>query len=180
VAESLEARDVRVHIRGAKAVDGVDLILRRGRILGLIGPNGAGKTTLVNALAGFQRRPGACCWRAKTSRPGSRWRSRAGLVRTFQGVHGRNAVSRAPASLFALGSKDPAFVRDAFVFEPHHNCSTVPLSVRRLAAVNGRARRCASRTRTTHVRNMFFKLEVTSRVALARAVERAARDTPEA
>jgi ABC-type uncharacterized transport system ATPase subunit len=38
-----------------KAVDGVDLILRRGRILGLIGPNGAGKTTLVNALAGFQR-----------------------------------------------------------------------------------------------------------------------------
>jgi DNA-binding CsgD family transcriptional regulator len=30
------------------------------------------------------------------------------------------------------------------------------------------------------VRNMFFKLEVTSRVALARAVERAARDTPEA
>ena len=38
-----------------KAVDGVDLQLRSGEILGLIGPNGAGKTTLVNALTGFQR-----------------------------------------------------------------------------------------------------------------------------
>ena len=51
----LGARDVRVHIRGVKAVDGVDLTLRQGEILGLIGPNGAGKTTLVNVLAGFQR-----------------------------------------------------------------------------------------------------------------------------
>ena len=51
----LGAREVRVHIRGVQAVDGVDLTLRQGEILGLIGPNGAGKTTLVNLLAGFQR-----------------------------------------------------------------------------------------------------------------------------
>jgi ABC-type branched-subunit amino acid transport system ATPase component len=41
--ESLEARDIRVHIRGVKAVDGVDLTLYQGEILGLIGPNGAGR-----------------------------------------------------------------------------------------------------------------------------------------
>lgn len=33
------------------AVDGVDLIVRRGSIFGLLGPNGAGKTTIVRMLA---------------------------------------------------------------------------------------------------------------------------------
>ena len=88
MAESLEARDIRVHIRGVKAVDGVDVTLRRGQILGLIGPNGAGKTTLVNALAGFQR---ATTGRVLLAGEDiTTWEpseiARAGLVRTFQDV----------------------------------------------------------------------------------------------
>jgi ABC-type branched-subunit amino acid transport system ATPase component len=71
-----------------KAVDGVDLTLRRGQILGLIGPNGAGKTTLVNALAGFQR---ATTGRVLLAGEDiTTWEpseiARAGLVRTFQDV----------------------------------------------------------------------------------------------
>jgi branched-chain amino acid transport system ATP-binding protein len=88
VAESLEARDIRVHIRGVKAVDGVDLTLQRGRILGLIGPNGAGKTTLVNVLAGFQRVTDGRVLLAGEDI--TSWEpseiARAGLVRTFQDV----------------------------------------------------------------------------------------------
>jgi branched-chain amino acid transport system ATP-binding protein len=38
---------------GIRAVDGVDLELKRGRILGLIGQNGAGKTTLLDCVSGF-------------------------------------------------------------------------------------------------------------------------------
>ena len=69
-------------------MDGVDLTLRRGQILGLIGPNGAGKTTLVNALAGFQR---ATTGRVLLAGEDiTTWEpseiARAGLVRTFQDV----------------------------------------------------------------------------------------------
>jgi branched-chain amino acid transport system ATP-binding protein len=37
---------------GLKAVDGLDLELEAGQILGVIGPNGAGKTTLFSLIAG--------------------------------------------------------------------------------------------------------------------------------
>ena len=50
---SLKGEDLRVYFEGVKAVDGVDIKLDPGEILGLIGPNGAGKTTLMNALSGF-------------------------------------------------------------------------------------------------------------------------------
>src|SRR5216117_2392234 len=52
---TLVTRDIAVYFVGVKAVDGVDLELPQGTILGVIGPNGAGKTTLLNAITGFQR-----------------------------------------------------------------------------------------------------------------------------
>jgi branched-chain amino acid transport system ATP-binding protein len=49
----LVAVGIRVYFEGVRAVDGVDLILEQGQIMGLIGPNGAGKTTFMNAVSGF-------------------------------------------------------------------------------------------------------------------------------
>lgn len=37
---------------GVYAVDGVDLTVDRGSVLGVIGPNGAGKSTLFNLVSG--------------------------------------------------------------------------------------------------------------------------------
>ncbi|HXY74453.1 MAG TPA: ABC transporter ATP-binding protein [Dehalococcoidales bacterium] len=41
------------HFRGLVAVDGLDLQLNLGELVGLIGPNGAGKTTVFNMITGF-------------------------------------------------------------------------------------------------------------------------------
>jgi len=38
---------------GTRALDGVDLQIRRGEIFALLGPNGAGKTTLIGAVCGL-------------------------------------------------------------------------------------------------------------------------------
>lgn len=63
----IEARDLRKYFgkpdvkdkngrpKGVKAVDGVDLSIRRGEIFGLLGPNGAGKTTTLAMLVTMQR-----------------------------------------------------------------------------------------------------------------------------
>ncbi len=49
----IEARGLRKTFRTTTALDGIDLQVDEGRILGLIGPNGAGKTTALNAILGL-------------------------------------------------------------------------------------------------------------------------------
>jgi ABC-2 type transport system ATP-binding protein len=49
----IEARGLRKAFGTTMALDGVDLRIEEGRILGLIGPNGAGKTTALNAILGL-------------------------------------------------------------------------------------------------------------------------------
>jgi ABC-2 type transport system ATP-binding protein len=49
----IEARGLRKTYSTTVALDGVDLRVEEGRILGLIGPNGAGKTTALNAILGL-------------------------------------------------------------------------------------------------------------------------------
>lgn len=43
------------HFGGVRALDGLDLTVRKGEILGVVGPNGAGKTALINTITGFYR-----------------------------------------------------------------------------------------------------------------------------
>lgn len=49
----IEARGLRKAFGATVALDGVDLLVEEGRILGIIGPNGAGKTTALNAILGL-------------------------------------------------------------------------------------------------------------------------------
>jgi len=49
----IEARGLRKTYGSTVALDGVDLRVEEGRILGLVGPNGAGKSTALNAMLGL-------------------------------------------------------------------------------------------------------------------------------
>jgi branched-chain amino acid transport system ATP-binding protein len=84
----LVAKGIRVHFEGVRAVDGVDVTLERGQIMGLIGPNGAGKTTFMNAVSSFvQLTAGTVVVDGVdlTGAPPHRLVA-GGLVRTFQDV----------------------------------------------------------------------------------------------
>src|SRR5947208_17074040 len=50
---TIEAKGLRKVFGTTVALDGINLRVEEGRILGLIGPNGAGKTTAFNAILGL-------------------------------------------------------------------------------------------------------------------------------
>jgi branched-chain amino acid transport system permease protein len=52
---SMELRGVVLSFGGVRAIDGLDLDVRPGRVHGLIGPNGSGKTTTLNVISGYYK-----------------------------------------------------------------------------------------------------------------------------
>jgi branched-chain amino acid transport system ATP-binding protein len=83
---ALAVRDLSLSIGGATILDGVDLDVAPGELLGIIGPNGAGKTTFLNLLSGIARPTAGTVRlgdRDVTARSATE-RARAGLGRSFQ------------------------------------------------------------------------------------------------
>jgi len=105
----LTTHGLEVHFAGVKAVDGVDLELNQGEIIGLIGPNGAGKTTALNAITGFQRPTSGSV--SVGGRDATGWSpqmfARAGVVRTFQNAclfPGLTAIENVEVAGFGTGA----------------------------------------------------------------------------
>ncbi len=84
-----------VHVRGlvktysdVRAVNGIDLDIRRGEIFALLGPNGAGKTTTVEILEGYRSRDSGevTVLGYDPARQRARLKSRVGIVLQTVGV----------------------------------------------------------------------------------------------
>ena len=54
----LEVKNLGISFGGLRAVDGLNMSIEKGALVGLIGPNGAGKTTVFNLLTGVYRPTG--------------------------------------------------------------------------------------------------------------------------
>ncbi|QOG20024.1 MULTISPECIES: branched-chain amino acid ABC transporter ATP-binding protein/permease [Bradyrhizobium] len=84
----LEVTGLSKHFGGLKAVDGVDIAVKRGGVHALIGPNGSGKTTTLNVLSGlYEATSGRIVLDGTdiTHMPPHQ-RTAAGLGRTFQNI----------------------------------------------------------------------------------------------
>ena len=82
----LSVRGLRKSFKGVRALDGVDLDVRHGEILGVLGPNGSGKSTLINVVSGHYRADaGSVRFDAAelVHAPAHRI-ARAGIARTYQ------------------------------------------------------------------------------------------------
>jgi len=51
----LITEDLTINFGGLRAVDGVDIYIKKGEIVGLIGPNGSGKSTFFNLITGIYK-----------------------------------------------------------------------------------------------------------------------------
>ncbi|MGE0736535.1 MAG: ABC transporter ATP-binding protein [Alphaproteobacteria bacterium] len=84
----LEIAGLSKHFGGVRAVDGIDLSVRKGEIFGLIGPNGSGKSTTVNLICGiFPVTAGTIVFEGRDITKVPPHRTLAyGIARTFQNI----------------------------------------------------------------------------------------------
>ena len=84
----LEVSGLSKHFGGLKAVDGVDIAVKRGSVHALIGPNGSGKTTTLNVLSGLYKATSGKVVLDGTdiTSMAPHQRTAAGLGRTFQNI----------------------------------------------------------------------------------------------
>jgi branched-chain amino acid transport system ATP-binding protein len=82
----LQTHELKKHFGALKVIDGVNLKVQRGEVLGILGPNGAGKSTLFNLISGnLQPTAGQVIFDDRDVTRDRAWsRTRAGIGRTFQ------------------------------------------------------------------------------------------------
>jgi len=132
-ASSLRVRGLSMRFGGVVALEGVDLEVRSGEVVGLIGPNGAGKTTLIDAVTGFIQPTAGTVELddvALHERPAFQ-RARLGVTRSFQSLELFDDVTVLDNLRAASDPRDLA----AYVLDPLRT-RNLPLSAAAVEAIH--------------------------------------------
>ncbi|WP_205627236.1 ABC transporter permease subunit [Herbaspirillum rhizosphaerae] len=121
-ATLLKVNQVLMQFGGLKALNKVDLDVRKGTVHGLIGPNGSGKSTMMNVLTGIYRpTDGAVEYdgRAITGQTPSLI-ALGGVARTFQNVQLFGEMSATENILVGLHHTFTSNVADVIIHSPRY------------------------------------------------------------
>ncbi|MBQ8849026.1 MAG: ABC transporter ATP-binding protein [Clostridia bacterium] len=118
----LKADHLSIHFGGLRAVDDVNLTIKKGELYGLIGPNGAGKTTMFNLLTGVYKPTFGrfyLCGKDLTGKA-PREINRAGIARTFQNIRLFGNLTVLENVMVGLGNQINCSLFESVVRLPRH------------------------------------------------------------
>ena len=118
----LETKNLGITFGGLKAVQSVELTIRKNQLYGLIGPNGAGKTTVFNMLTGvYKPTTGgfSLCGEDLTGRSPIEI-NKKGIARTFQNIRLFSNMSVIDNVLVGMGNQTKCTLAESIFRLPRH------------------------------------------------------------
>jgi len=121
----LRTEHLSIQFGGLRAVDDVNLEIRRGELYGLIGPNGAGKTTVFNLLTGVYKPTTGrilLCGEDITGKAPAEI-NRKGIARTFQNIRLFHNLTVIENVMVGLSNQIPCSIAESVFRLPRHRSS---------------------------------------------------------
>ncbi len=114
-----------IQFGGLKAVDDVNLEIKKGELYGLIGPNGAGKTTVFNILTGVYKPTSGrfyLCGEDITGKAPAEV-NKKGIARTFQNIRLFGKLTVLENVMVGLSNQIPCSIFESIFRLPRHKKS---------------------------------------------------------
>lgn len=118
----LKTNHLCIQFGGLKAVDDVNLEIKKGELYGLIGPNGAGKTTVFNLLTGVYKPTSGrfyLCGEDLTGKAPAEVNKR-GIARTFQNIRLFSNLTVIENVMVGLANQIPCSLPESILKLPRH------------------------------------------------------------